>query len=127
MSYLDTNHDPNFRIVPCALHQAHGHRFRSRAGVEFGQTIRVPPALVDKYKNGDKKEAAENLKELVYGNLKTLTLTDSSTSLLEVSILSNVFRDIDIDKLTSTSDNSDNERTLSWAEWSMFVTPKNCS
>lgn len=113
--------------MPCALHQAHGHRFRSRAGVEFGQTIRVPPALVDKYKNGDKKEAAENLKELVYGNLKTLTLTDSSTSLLEVSILSNVFRDIDIDKLTSTSDNSDNERTLSWAEWSMFVTPKNCS
>jgi len=92
LSFLAANHDSNFRIVPCGLHWVHGHRFRSRAGVQFGDAIRVSPALVEKYKNGDKKGAVKQLKELVYQNLKDLTLTESNESSLEVSNEQHILR-----------------------------------
>lgn len=53
--------------------------------MELGDAIRVPPALVERFKNGDKMEAVEQLKDFVNRSLKDVTWTDSNASILQVS------------------------------------------
>ncbi|EPQ58150.1 hypothetical protein GLOTRDRAFT_98821 [Gloeophyllum trabeum ATCC 11539] len=70
--------DPNckVKIVPVGLSYFHPHRFRSRAVVEFGSALDVPPELVEMFKEGGerKKEAVGKLLDVVYDGLKTVTV-----------------------------------------------------
>ena len=64
------------KIVPVGLSYFHAHRFRSRAVVEFGQALEVPPELVEMFKQGgaQKREAVSNFLDLIYNGLKTVTV-----------------------------------------------------
>jgi len=64
------------RIVPVGLSYFHPHRFRSRAVVEFGTALDVPPELVEMYKEGgaQKREAVSKLLDYTYDALKTVTI-----------------------------------------------------
>ncbi|KAH9934782.1 glycerol-3-phosphate O-acyltransferase [Fomitopsis serialis] len=64
------------RIVPVGLSYFHPHRFRSRAVVEFGTALDVPPELVEMYKEGGarKREAVSKLLDYTYDALKTVTI-----------------------------------------------------
>ncbi|EJD05900.1 glycerol-3-phosphate O-acyltransferase [Fomitiporia mediterranea MF3/22] len=70
--------DPSVKvkIVPVGLSYFHAHRFRSRAVVEFGSAMDVPPELVEMFKEGGtkKREACAKLLDLTYEGLKTVTL-----------------------------------------------------
>jgi glycerol-3-phosphate O-acyltransferase / dihydroxyacetone phosphate acyltransferase len=65
------------KIVPVGLSYFHPHRFRSRAVVEFGTAMDVPPELVEQFKQGgaEKRKAVANFLDLVYDGLKTVTVT----------------------------------------------------
>ncbi|KAG0243139.1 hypothetical protein BGW41_002779 [Actinomortierella wolfii] len=73
---LAANPDLDLKIVTCGLNYFHPHRFRSRAVVEFGDPLSVPPELVEMYKRGgaDKREACSKLLDIIYDALKTVTL-----------------------------------------------------
>ncbi|KAG6832389.1 hypothetical protein H0H92_002657 [Tricholoma furcatifolium] len=70
--------DPNVhvKIVPVGLSYFHAHRFRSRAVVEFGSALDVPPELVEMFKEGGtrKREAVAQFLNLIYDALKTVTI-----------------------------------------------------
>ncbi|KAJ6502580.1 glycerol-3-phosphate O-acyltransferase [Mycena sanguinolenta] len=70
--------NPNVRvkIAPVGLAYFHAHRFRSRAVVEFGKALDVPPELVEMFKQGgaEKKEAVSKFLNLIYDALKTVTV-----------------------------------------------------
>ena len=71
------NHpDLKVKIVPVGLSYFHPHRFRSRAVVEFGAAMEVPPELVAMFKEGgdNKRNACSRLLDLIYEGLKTVTL-----------------------------------------------------
>ncbi|KAF2220462.1 hypothetical protein BDZ85DRAFT_241111 [Elsinoe ampelina] len=71
---LAENPDCGVKIVPCGMNYFHAHKFRSRAVVEFGTPVEVPPELVEKYKNGQKREAVGELLETVYNALVSVTV-----------------------------------------------------
>jgi glycerol-3-phosphate O-acyltransferase/dihydroxyacetone phosphate acyltransferase len=79
--------DIDFQIVPCGMHYIHGHKFRSRAGVEFGAPIKIPRTLVDRYRNGEENKAASELTGIVYRSLKNIVLNDQDPSLLAVGMV----------------------------------------
>ncbi|KZV71648.1 glycerol-3-phosphate O-acyltransferase [Peniophora sp. CONT] len=64
------------RIVPVGLSYFHPHRFRSRAVVEFGTAMDVPPELVEMFKQGgpSKREAVAKLLDIIYDSLKAVTV-----------------------------------------------------
>ncbi|KAL9715121.1 Glycerol-3-phosphate/dihydroxyacetone phosphate acyltransferase [Leucoagaricus gongylophorus] len=70
--------DPNIKvkIVPVGLSYFHAHRFRSRAVVEFGTALDVPPEYVEMFKQGgsQKREAVSKFLDLIYDGLKTVTI-----------------------------------------------------
>ncbi|KAJ7182846.1 hypothetical protein C8R43DRAFT_14710 [Mycena crocata] len=70
--------DPNLRVkvVPVGLAYFHAHKFRSRAVVEFGRALDVPPELVDMFKLGgaQKREAVAKFLDLIFNALKTVTV-----------------------------------------------------
>ncbi|CAK5276728.1 unnamed protein product [Mycena citricolor] len=70
--------DPNVRvkIVPVGLSYFHAHKFRSRAVVEFGRAMDVPPELVEMFKQGGtkKREAVAKFLDLIFNGLKTVTV-----------------------------------------------------
>ncbi|KAF9532948.1 glycerol-3-phosphate O-acyltransferase [Crepidotus variabilis] len=70
--------DPNCRvkIIPVGLSYFHAHKFRSRAVVEFGSALDVPPELVEMFKQGgnEKREAVSKFLDLIYNGLKTVTV-----------------------------------------------------
>ncbi|KAF7377429.1 Protein kinase domain-containing protein [Mycena sanguinolenta] len=70
--------DPNLRVrvVPVGLSYFHAHKFRSRAVVEFGRALDVPPELVDMFKLGgpQKREAVAKFLDLIFNGLKTVTV-----------------------------------------------------
>jgi len=70
--------DPNLKvkIVPVGLSYFHAHKFRSRAVLEFGSPLDVPPEYVEMYKRGgtEKREAISKLLDLIYGALKVVTV-----------------------------------------------------
>ncbi|KAF9190102.1 hypothetical protein BGZ50_000451 [Haplosporangium sp. Z 11] len=73
---LAANPNLDLKIVTCGLNYFHPHRFRSRAVVEFGEPMTVPPELVEMYKKGgaDKREACGKLLDTIYDGLKNVTL-----------------------------------------------------
>ncbi|KAF8654085.1 hypothetical protein AX16_003618 [Volvariella volvacea WC 439] len=64
------------KIVPVGLSYFHAHRFRSRAVVEFGSALDVPPEYVEMFKQGgnQKREAVAKFLDLIYDGLKTVTV-----------------------------------------------------
>ncbi|KAJ7621431.1 hypothetical protein FB45DRAFT_1093303 [Roridomyces roridus] len=64
------------KIVPYGLSYFHAHKFRSRAVVEFGQALDMPPELVQMFKKGggQKREAVQKFLELIFNALKTVTV-----------------------------------------------------
>ncbi|KAH9048167.1 hypothetical protein EDB84DRAFT_1458769 [Lactarius hengduanensis] len=69
--------DVKVKIVPVGLSYFHAHRFRSRAVIEFGPPLDVPPELVEKFKDGEssgKREAVSKLLSQVYDALKAVTV-----------------------------------------------------
>ncbi|KAH9079344.1 hypothetical protein EDB83DRAFT_2216573 [Lactarius deliciosus] len=69
--------DVKVKIVPVGLSYFHAHRFRSRAVIEFGPPLDVPPELVEKFKDGGssgKREAVSKLLSQVYDALKAVTV-----------------------------------------------------
>lgn len=63
----------------------HAHKFRSRAVVEFGTPIEIPPETVQKYKNGERREAIAEVLDTVYQGLVTVTVTSPDYDTLMVS------------------------------------------
>lgn len=72
---LAENPDCGLKIVPCGMNYFHAHKFRSRAVVEFGTPVEIPPELVAKYKSGERREAVAAVLEMVYGALVSVTVT----------------------------------------------------
>jgi 1-acyl-sn-glycerol-3-phosphate acyltransferase len=83
--------DPNcnVKIVPVGMSYFHPHRFRSRAVVEFGHPMDVPPELVDMFKEGGdrKREASQKMLDFIYDGLKTVTVRAPDYETLMVSTL----------------------------------------
>ncbi|KAJ7273678.1 glycerol-3-phosphate O-acyltransferase [Mycena haematopus] len=73
---MANNPDVRVKIAPVGLAYFHAHRFRSRAVVEFGRAIDVPPELVEMFKQGgaQKREAVSKFLNLIYDALKTVTV-----------------------------------------------------
>ncbi|KIP09125.1 hypothetical protein PHLGIDRAFT_103379 [Phlebiopsis gigantea 11061_1 CR5-6] len=70
------NPNVKVKIVPVGLSYFHPHRFRSRAVVEFGSALDVPPELIEEFKLGgtQKRDAVGKLLDLIYDGLKTVTI-----------------------------------------------------
>ncbi|PGH08476.1 hypothetical protein AJ79_05965 [Helicocarpus griseus UAMH5409] len=71
---LAENPDCGVKIVPCGMNYFHAHKFRSRAVVEFGSPIEVPPELVKMYKEGKRREAVGTLLDTIYQALVAVTV-----------------------------------------------------
>lgn len=69
------NPNCNVKIVPVGMNYFHAHKFRSRAVVEFGDAIEVPPDLIDLYKKGERRDAVGHLLQNVFDGLLTVTVT----------------------------------------------------
>jgi glycerol-3-phosphate O-acyltransferase/dihydroxyacetone phosphate acyltransferase len=72
---LAANPDSGLKIVPCGMNYFHAHKFRSRAVIEFGNPVDVPPELVELYKSGERREAVSQLLDTVYQALVAVTVT----------------------------------------------------
>ena len=59
-------------IVPVALHYFPAHAFRSRAVIEYGHPLLIPPEALQRYRCGDEGGAQAELLELVGGRLDAL-------------------------------------------------------
>lgn len=85
---LAENPDSGLKIVPCGMNYFHAHKFRSRAVVEFGNPIDVPPELVEKYKRGERREAVGELLDTIYHALLAVTVNGPDFETLMVRIAS---------------------------------------
>ena len=88
---MANNPNVQVKIVPVGLSYFHAHRFRSRAVVEFGTALDVPPELVDMFKVGgvQKREAVAKFLDLIYDGLKTVTIRAPDYDTLVVSARQN--------------------------------------
>jgi 1-acyl-sn-glycerol-3-phosphate acyltransferase len=81
---LAANPNCGLTIVPCGMNYFHAHKFRSRAVIEFGSPVDVPPELVEMYKTGERREAVRRLLETVYQALVSVTVTSPDYDTLMV-------------------------------------------
>lgn len=63
------------KIVPVGMNYFHAHKFRSRAVVEFGAPIEIPPHLVELYRNNQRREAIGQVLDTVYQALNSVTVS----------------------------------------------------
>lgn len=85
---LAENPDCGVKIVPCGMNYFHAHKFRSRAVVEFGNPIEVPPELVQLYKAGKRREAIGALLDTIYQALVAVTVVGPDYETLMVRLRS---------------------------------------
>ncbi|EWC44597.1 hypothetical protein DRE_06678 [Drechslerella stenobrocha 248] len=81
---LAANPDSDLKIIPCGMNYFHPNKFRSRAVIEFGSPIDVPPELVKQYQSGEKREAVRVLLEIIYNALVAVTVTSPDYETLMV-------------------------------------------
>ncbi|TGJ70971.1 hypothetical protein EYR41_002977 [Orbilia oligospora] len=81
---LAANPDCDLKIIPCGMNYFHPNKFRSRAVIEFGSPIEVPPELVRQYRNGERREAVRVLLEVIYNALVAVTVTSPDYETLMV-------------------------------------------
>ena len=67
--------DCGLKIVPVGMNYFHAHKFRSRAVVEFGHPIEIPPKLVEMYKNKQRREAIGQLLDTIHQSLSAVTVS----------------------------------------------------
>lgn len=67
--------DCGLTIVPCGMNYFHAHKFRSRAVIEFGNPLEIPPELVEQYKRGERRESVSQLLDTIYQALVAVTVT----------------------------------------------------
>ena len=84
---LAENPDCGLSVIPCGMNYFHAHKFRSRAVVEFGTPVSIPPELVEKYKNGERRESVSKVLELIYDALVSVTVQSPDYDTLMVSLL----------------------------------------
>jgi len=77
--------DCHLKIIPVGMNYFHAHKFRSRAVIEFGNPLEVPPELVQKYKTSERREAIGQMLDLVYTSLLSVTVTAPDYDTLMVS------------------------------------------
>jgi glycerol-3-phosphate O-acyltransferase/dihydroxyacetone phosphate acyltransferase len=70
------NPESSLVIIPVGLNYFHADRFRSRAVVEYGQPIKIPPDLISLYLSGGtlKRQAVGKLMHTIEESLKGLSL-----------------------------------------------------
>lgn len=88
---LANNPDCGVKIVPCGMNYFHAHKFRSRAVIEFGTPVEVPPELVELYKNGERREAVGALLDTIYQSLVAVTVTSPDYETLMVGFQNQFF------------------------------------
>lgn len=73
---LAAHPDSGLKIIPCGMNYFHAHKFRSRAVVEFGNPVEVPPELIEGYKSGgaERRKATGNLLDIIYQGLVSVTV-----------------------------------------------------
>lgn len=76
----------NVRIVAVGLNYFHGHRFRGRVYVEFGDPFSLPQELIEQYKLGGshKIEACNALLDRIREELKAVTVSAESWDQLQM-------------------------------------------
>ncbi|OLL22078.1 putative acyltransferase [Neolecta irregularis DAH-3] len=83
---LARNPESGLTIVPCGMNYFHAHRFRSRAVIEFGNPLEIPPELIAQYQQGDteKRKATSDLLALIADALRSVTVTTPDYETLQV-------------------------------------------
>ncbi|KAF2733444.1 CTR1 suppressor protein [Polyplosphaeria fusca] len=71
---VEAKPDCNLKIVPVGMNYFHAHRFRSRAVIEFGTPIDVPPELAQKFAGEGRREAIGTILETVRQALVSVTV-----------------------------------------------------
>ncbi|OAK96226.1 hypothetical protein IQ06DRAFT_256912 [Phaeosphaeriaceae sp. SRC1lsM3a] len=70
-----TKPDCNLKIIPVGMNYFHAHKFRSRAVIEFGTAIDVPPELAQKFDGPGRRDAIGEMLENVRQGLISVTVT----------------------------------------------------
>jgi glycerol-3-phosphate O-acyltransferase/dihydroxyacetone phosphate acyltransferase len=65
----------NVSIVPVGMNYFHAHKFRSRAVIEFGDPVHIPPGLVDSFKDGKRRESIGSLLGGITQSLAAVTMS----------------------------------------------------
>jgi glycerol-3-phosphate O-acyltransferase / dihydroxyacetone phosphate acyltransferase len=79
--------DPNtdLKIIPCGMNYFHPHKFRSRAVIEFGIPLTVPPSLVEQYSDpATRRDAVKSLLDMIYHALLSVTVNTPDFETLQV-------------------------------------------
>lgn len=80
--------DCNLKIIPVGMNYFHAHKFRSRAVIEFGTAIEVPPELAQKFDGPGRREAIGEMLENVRQGLISVTVTTPDYDTLMVYTMS---------------------------------------
>ena len=73
-------------VIPVGMNYFHAHKFRSRAVVEVGDPVEIPPELVDNFKNGRRRESVGTLLGSISQSLAAVTMTAPDFDTLMVCI-----------------------------------------
>jgi glycerol-3-phosphate O-acyltransferase/dihydroxyacetone phosphate acyltransferase len=79
--------DCNLKIIPVGMNYFHAHKFRSRAVLEFGTAIEVPPELAQSFtRQGteERRHAIGEMLESVRQGLISVTVTTPEPDTLAV-------------------------------------------
>ncbi|KAG9386791.1 CTR1 suppressor protein [Pyrenophora tritici-repentis] len=79
-----TKPDCNLNIIPVGMNYFHAHKFRSRAVIEFGTPIHVPPELAKKFDGPGRRDAIGEMLETVRQGLISVTVTTKDYDTLQV-------------------------------------------
>lgn len=63
------------QIIPVGMNYFHAHKFRSRAVIEFGTPIDVPPELVTMFDGPKRRDAISEMLEIIRQGLISVTVT----------------------------------------------------
>ncbi|KAH7083209.1 hypothetical protein BKA63DRAFT_530063 [Paraphoma chrysanthemicola] len=79
--------DCNLKIIPVGMNYFHAHKFRSRAVIEFGTAIEVPPELAQSFTHqgtDERRQAISDMLESVRVGLISVTVTTPDPDTLAV-------------------------------------------
>lgn len=81
---MAANPECGLKVVPCGMNYFHAHKFRSRAVIEFGTPLDIPPELVEEYRTGSRREAVGQMLQIIYDALVSVTVTSPDYDTLMV-------------------------------------------
>lgn len=74
----------NLKIIPVGMNYFHAHKFRSRAVIEFGTPVDIPPELAQKFEGPGRRDAIGEMLESVRQGLISVTVTTPDYETLQV-------------------------------------------